>query len=378
MSQKSQPQHYKAHNLISISRSRLLHNFDLLQAQSGGLEMIPVLKSNAYGHGIEQVAEILKDRKFPYIAVDSYHEYRRVRAVSQQPVLIIGALDCAQIPDLEFDGTAVFVQDKATVEALSKAGQPINIHLDVDTGMNRYGARLDEVEELLEAIARHDSLQLAGVASHFADADNPDDAFSQSQAERFDSVVERVRARGFDPLWVHVANSAGTIKQFSKHANACRPGLALYGLNPLEGSDTHAETFGELQPALQFSSRIVRVRQVSAGESVGYSRTYVAREDMRIGAIPLGYYEGLPRALSSKAVLLSEDGHQLPVVGTVGMNHVMVDLGESGLDEGDIVVVMSAEKSAGNSVQSLADQSEMLNYEFLVHLSESTQRVVVD
>ena len=368
---------YQTHNRVEISKSALLHNFDLLKEVSGGLEPMPVLKSNAYGHGIEQVATALKERDFPYICVDGYYEYLQIRKVSDQPIIVMGSIALNNIPDLDFDALAFLVQDKEMIEALGKTGESIKLHLDIDTGMNRYGAHDEDLLEIFAVINEYPNLMLEGVATHFADADNPDDSFTQEQGRRFDSYVEQVREAGFDPQIIHAANSPGAPRQVSKYANAFRPGLAFYGLNPLKDEDTAGERFGNLKPALAMISTVTRVHDLHEGETVSYGRAYKADRGVRVGVIPVGYFEGLPRDLSSKAVLNSGD-EDLPVLGRICMNHTMLDLSSTSVRLGDEVVVISSDPSAANSMANLCKLDNHFVYEDLVRIAEPIRRILVD
>lgn len=156
---------YVPHTRIEVSKSALLHNLDLFTGLSGKA-VIPVLKSNAYGHGLQLVATVLKDRLVPYVAVDDYLDACRIREVSKQPVLIMGAVLPSSFGHIVYDNFAFVVQDEVTIKALGKTGQPIKVHLDCNTGMNRYGALPHEIEHLTKQILRYKSLELEGVMSH--------------------------------------------------------------------------------------------------------------------------------------------------------------------------------------------------------------------
>lgn len=366
---------YRTHNRIDISKSALLHNFDVLKEASGGLEPMPVLKSNAYGHGIELVAEALKERVFPYIAVDGYHEYLRVRRVSNQPVLVMGAIPSENISKLVYDKVAFMVQDAETVNAFGASGQDVRLHLDVDTGMNRYGSDISGLERILAAIKTHSNLHLEGVASHLADADNTAVEFTKEQGKRFDKALSHVFGAGFKPELIHISNSPGAPKKVSKYSNAFRPGLGLYGINPLTEGDAQQKTLAELRPALRFLSTVTAVRELEEGESVSYGRTYIAKKKSRIAVIPVGYYEALPRALSSKARLISKD-HELKIAGRICMNHTMLEAQSA--EVGDEVEVIGGDSQKPNSAAELSKVAGMIPYELLVDIAVDTRRRLVD
>lgn len=222
---------FVVHNLIEVSKSAILHNVELFEGL-GGHKVIPVLKANAYGHGIKQVAEALKGRKLPYIAVDGYFEALRIRAVSKQPVLVMGAIRPENFQRMRYDNFAFVVGDEATIRALGKTGKKIKVHLEANTGMNRYGAMPDEMTRLTKLILEYKNLTLEGVMSHLADADGEDPRTVTDAVNSFDRCVEAVRTAGASPTLLHVAQTAGSVSAQSKYANAMRLGIGLYGINP--------------------------------------------------------------------------------------------------------------------------------------------------
>ena len=289
-------------NRVEISRSALLHNLDLL-AEKSGLKQIPVIKSNAYGHGIEQVVKILKERDIPYVAVNDLTEVMRVQAISDQPVLIMGAIETDNLKTINCDKVAILIQDKQTLTNLSKLGKSIKVHLDIDTGMKRYGIDFEELDEYLNLIKSLPGIELEGLASHLVDGDAADTSVTDKQVKLFDQAVAKVLEKGFNPKFIHIANAPGFAKVNSKYANAMRPGIGFYGVNPLSEEDPMHDVMSGVQPALRLVSKITKVRKLKSGDSVSYNHTFTAEKDMTVGVIPVGYYEGLPRSLSNSGHL---------------------------------------------------------------------------
>lgn len=367
--------HFQTYNLIEISKSRMLWNFDFLEELSAQ-KMIPVLKSNAYGHGIEQVTEVLKDREFPYIAVNSYEEALRARAVSNQPLLIMGAIDPSDVGKLSFDNFTFLVQDLSFVEALGAIKKPINIHIDIDTGMKRYGFEQSDLRKLLDMLSGMPNLKVEGVCTHLADGDNPKEDFTSQQTQKFDEAVEQVRKAGHEPEWIHISNTPGLLKVKSKYGNSFRAGIGLYGINPLQPEDIGYEKLNQLKPALKLISTITFVRQLQPGESISYGRTWKADKPTTIAVLPLGYYEGIPRSLSSKGVVT--DGEKTyKIVGRVCMNHLMIDITGSNLKVGDKLVVISDNPMQQNSVSQMSQDYYFFSYGLLAKLSSDIRRTVV-
>lgn len=364
-------------NEITVSRSALLHNFDFFSSLLPGGYVIPVLKSNAYGHGIAEIATILKQRKFPYIAVDGYYESLAIHNVSKQPVLVMGAIKSDNFQKMNFRGLAFVVQDANTVKALAKTGRRAKVHIELETGMTRHGVTAKDLPAFLELLARYPKLAVEGVMTHLADADNPaDDSYNKKQTQAFDSAISRILEAGFKPKYIHIAQSAGSTKVSSKFANTLRIGLALYGINPLEQSDDACGQLQALKPVLSLTSTITKVSTVESGTSVSYGRTYTTSSTTKIGVLPLGYYEGLPKALSNVGTVQYGDTY-LPIAGRVCMNHTMVGLGGSGASAGDKIIIISSDKNSNNTVDNICQSHDLFSYGLLVGLNQNIRRRIV-
>ena len=366
---------FATHNRIEVSKSALLHNAALF-AHLSSKQIIPVLKGNAYGHGIEQVATALKGGSFPYIAVDGYFEALRIRKVSRQPVLVMGAIKPENFTKLKYDHFAFVVQDKQTIRALGATGKRINVHLECNTGMNRYGAAIEDIEQLTRLILQHPNLTLEGVMSHLADSDGTSETTVARAVEKFDRCVEAARQAGASPTLLHVAQTAGSLRADSKYANAMRLGIGLYGINPFPPKHPIHTKLKSLRPVLRFVSTITKVINLKKGDQVSYNYTFTASKDMRIGILPVGYYEGVPRALSNTG-RVGYKTHLLDIVGRVCMNHTMIDLSTSDATTGNEAVIFSSDPKDENSIDRCAQTHELFNYNLLTALSPDVRRILV-
>lgn len=367
---------FVTHNRIEVSKGALNHNIDLF-ARLTSKQIIPVLKGNAYGHGIELVASAIKNAKVPYIAVDGYYEALRVREVSHQPVLIMGAISDVNFSNMNYDNFAFVVGDEATIRGLGDTGKPINVHIECNTGMNRYGAKFDEIKSLTKLIISYKNLKLEGLMSHLADSDGEDPATVDIAVDQFDSFVEAVRGLGANPTILHIAQSAGSVKAKSKYANAVRLGIGLYGINPFSPHHKLHNKLGHLKPALKLVSTITKTIELKKGDKVSYNYTFAAPKDMKIGVLPIGYFEGLNRALSNKGVV-KVGNNFAPIVGRVCMNHCMISLDGLNVKEGDEVVVYNNDPRDKNSIDSISKEHGLFNYNLLTSLSPDVRRVLVE
>lgn len=369
---------YTTLNTIELSQSALTHNINLLKSLGGG-EIIPVLKSNAYGHGLTEITQMVEvsDINVPYVAVDGYFEALKIQEVSDLSVLVMGSIHPINYQNLKTDNLAFVVQTTQSVYELGKPGKGTKIHLEVDTGMHRHGVSIDELGTMLDAIKSQPNLELEGVMSHLADADNPkDDSYTKEQIKRFDQAAEAVVKAGFQPKYFHLAQTPGSTRKKSKFANTVRPGIGIYGINPLEKADKHFKELDKLRPVLTLKSRIGAIQRLKKGDRVSYNGIFTAPKNMKVGVLPLGYYEGINRKLSNEGVVKS-GGKYLPIVGRVCMNHTIIDITGTRLKAFDEVVVISNITEDKNSIANISKQIGMLNYEFMVHISESIRRIVV-
>ena len=372
---------FVTHNLIEVSASALKHNVDVF-TEFSGKRVIPVLKGNAYGHGIEPVVAALKDRSFPYVAVDGYFEALRIREVSTRPVLVMGAILPENFARMKYDKFAFVVQDETTIHALGKTGKRIKVHLEANTGMNRYGAKLSEVVALAKLVRGYNNLELEGVMSHLADSDGDDPATVDVAVDIFDACVEAIKATGADPTIIHIAQSAGSLKVKSKYANTIRLGIGLYGVNPFpKEHELYEKLRNELRPALRLTSTITKVTQLEEGDKVSYNYTFTAPNKMKIGVLPIGYYEGawsLARGAYKKTGSVRIGQSYAPIVGRVCMNHTMIGLDGIDAKVGDKVVVYSDHPKDKNSIDSIAHDNGLFSYAILTALSSDIRRVLVD
>jgi alanine racemase len=365
-------------NNITVSRAAILHNLNLF-ADSTQQTIIPVLKGNAYGHGIAQITRILEGQKLSYVAVDGYFEALRIREVSKLPILILGAIDIRNYANLNYANFAFSVQDKATIEALASTGKQINVHLECNTGMNRYGAQLNEIDTLTRLILSHKNLHLEGVMTHLADSTAETNNTIDTASKLYDQCIEIVLSCGAQPRWYHIAQSAGAIRVISKYSNAIRLGIGLYGINPFEATHALHDQFAKtLQPALSLTSTLTKINRLAAGDQVSYGYTFTAKKAMTIGVIPFGYYEGIDRNAYSNAGIVHISDHDTPVIGRVCMNHTMISLDGIDAKIGDPVTIYSNKLASKLSIDKLAQRYHLFTYEMLARLSSDIRRQLVD
>jgi len=366
---------YQPLNLVEIKRQNLLFNYDFFK-ENTNLSIWPVLKANAYGHGIRQVTEILMRRNFEYFVVDGYHEVLEIRKITSRPVLIMGAMLPQNFSKINWKNLSIMVQDETTIRKLGSLNKKIKIHLKVNTGMNRQGFNIDQVENIVRLIKQYPKLILEGVFSHLSGADEVDSKSLRSQLKEFEKATKIVELNGMKPKFYHLSATAGALKIKNTKINAIRLGIGLYGINNLSKGDEIFEKFERLKPVLSFKSCFTTLRKIKKGEKVGYNGTWQAKKDTNIGVVPVGYYEGLDIRLNNNGWVKYKNKFY-PIVGRICMNLTMVDLGVTEAKLFDEVEVVSNDKTDKNSIAKMAKQCKTIPYELLVKINSSIRRVIV-
>ncbi|MFZ2026515.1 MAG: alanine racemase [Microgenomates group bacterium] len=364
-------------NSVVIFQNALKHNHFELQKRHPHAAICPVLKSNAYGHGLLPTARIFDRMKLPFLVVDSLYEaYELYKIGVKTPILITGytAPQNFILKPVPFH-VAVFDIDLA--RTLNEYQPGCNVHIFIDSGMSREGITVSDLPAFLEELKILKNLKVVGLCSHLADADNPQStAHMNSQIDTFKQAYAIVKEYGFDPKWRHISASGGAFKIMDETFTMLRVGLAHYGISPLEETDPHKNAVS-LMPALEFHSTLAQIKKIPKGAVVGYGCTYTASSDMTVGLLPAGYYEGVDRRLSSKGFVKIRE-HMCPIIGRVSMNMTTIDItGLKNPTVGEKVVVYSSYPKDRNSLVNTAKIAETIPYDLLVHLAESVKRVVI-
>ncbi|MBI4053879.1 MAG: alanine racemase [Candidatus Doudnabacteria bacterium] len=359
---------------ISIFSDSLTDNLRAYQRKYPGVQFAPVLKSNAYGHGLVEVAAILDRLSPPFFAVDSFFEalsLRRARIKSK--ILIMGytreeLMTKRTLKDVSF---SVFNLERLKILA-SRLKYPGYFQLKVDTGMHRLGILASELGEALRLIKSNPNIILEGVYTHFADADNPDESFTKQQISTWNETAKIARKALDNLQFIHAAATAGIAYASEIEGNVCRLGIGLYGINVAPRAKV------DLKPALEMKSVLTGFKKVEKGDYIGYSRLFCAPGDMIVATVPVGYNEGVDLRLSNKGVLLVR-GQICPIIGRVSMNMTTIDI--SGLQnpkEGEEVVVFSNNPDDRNSVENVGKTCGIRNpRELLVRFPSYLRREVV-
>lgn len=342
---------------VEISRTAILENLKSMQTLAPNCGIAPVLKSNAYGHGLVLLAELLKDENVPFFCVDSYPEAEQIRRAGiKKAILVMGHTPTETIEKNKLKNISFVI---FSIEQLRTLKRGV-VHLKFDTGMHRQGILYSDLDKVFPLLK---NLKVEGVMSHFAESEKPDSKLTKLQIERWNKIAKRFQS-DFPVKYYHCANSGAFGFAGEINANVGRSGIALYGIGT------------GLQPALQIKSIISEIREIEAGESVGYNGTFVAEKKSRIATVPVGFFEGLNRKLSGKGVFLI-NGEVAPLTGRVSMNISSCDVTDLEVEVGDVVTVISNKPKDLNSIENIAKICDTSHYEILVNIPPHLRRILI-
>lgn len=362
-----------------IDLNAITFNVKALQRHVGrAVEIIAVVKANAYGHGAVAVARTAVEAGATRLAVHRAIEGIELRQAGiTAPILIMGYTppDGAELiarwkltPSLTTSESALAL----SAQAIS-LGASIPVHIKVDTGMSRYGLMPSELVDFLQELNNFPGLQIEGLFTHFATADWADTNFTLQQLQVFNDVLRAAQGSGLHIPIVHAANSAATLNLPQAHFNAVRLGIALYGLQPSSEWPSPIE----IRPALTLKSRVSRVRQLPAGAGVSYGRTFVTQHPTIAALIPVGYGDGYPRALSNRSSVLIR-GRRAPIIGRVCMDQFVVDVSNiPGVQLDDEVVLIGVQGNENIQAEKLAELAGTINYEITTSLLPRIPRLYI-
>ncbi|MEE2830447.1 MAG: alanine racemase [Myxococcota bacterium] len=364
-----------------VDLEALRHNCRVVlqRVAPSGATVMAAVKADAYGHGLVPVSRILVAEGVAWLGVAIVEEGLRLRRAGiDTPILVLGGiLDGAEEVSVEAGLTPVVYRQRS-IEALAAIagarGEVLDVHLKVDTGMNRLGVPLAELDDFLRRIEALGNLRIDGVLTHLAEAERSEGGMTEAQIRAFEGAVSDIRARGHQPRWVHAANSAALLTgrrlDDGPAQTLVRPGILLYGCAP----DPALEEAWPLKPVLSFETAVSFLKEVPAGSRLSYGATWEAQRPSRIATLPVGYGDGYVRALGNRAEVLVR-GRRAPVVGRVCMDLVLADVTDiPGVEEGDPVVLLGPQGEEEITAAELAGLLETIPYEVICSISPRVPR----
>jgi alanine racemase len=358
---------------LTIDLNNVAHNLSSMRKHiAPTVKVMGVVKADAYGHGMLQVARKIEAEGVDYIGVADLHEAQTLRSAGITSRILAWLHDPEDdfVSAIKLDiDVAVSSQEQLlrVQKAAAVAGKPCQIHIKVDTGLSRNGVTIDELEELLfstKAAVADGLVQTAGIFSHLSSTGVQEDL---AQIERFELALGMAKSAGVEFELRHLTASDGTLSYPQAHYDMVRVGIGLYGLSPF--SDNRAAEFG-LKPVMCAEAKVVQTKRVQAGEGVSYGYLYRTHKETTLALVPVGYAEGLPRNASGKAeVCINNKFYK--ILSRIAMDQFVVDVGDDSVSPGDRVVIFG---DCGPSADDLADAADTINYEIVTRIGSRFQR----
>ncbi|MEX1123675.1 MAG: alanine racemase [Patescibacteria group bacterium] len=363
------------HAWLEVDLNVVRNNFALIRRTVGsGVDVIAVVKTDAYGHGLEKIVETLNNQGVSMLAVMTLEEARKTRANSDKPILLMGYLDTKELTDAIDEGYVLSLYDRDQFayyqRTAERMGKTINAHLKVETGLNRLGVMPEDAAEFLTGLHHFPNLKVEAIFSHLACADKRDQNLAQLRVIQ-DLLVE---IQGKAPLLpIHLVSSYALGDFKEGYFDAVRVGLAIYG------SD---EVIKDLEPALACKSRVMQIKEIGVGEGVSYGRYFITERPTKIAVVSIGYGDGLSQVFRGNMSVLIK-GQKFPIIGQICMNHIIADVTGADIKRSDEVVVIGKQKSpdgveAEITVAELAQQGRIRHHEIVTRLGRALEKKYID
>ena len=372
---------------VEVNLTRLTQNYRAIQRAVAPAAVMPILKANAYGHGLVEIARHLASLGAPYLGVAFLEEGILLRESGvKAPILVLGGIMGNQVPKfLEYDLTLTASSIEKLMqanEAAGAVGTKAKVHLKIDTGMERIGVHYYNAAGLLETAFGCEHCQIEGIFSHFANSDSANLGSSRTQLERFNKVLRFYDERGLEAPIRHIANSGAILQLPESHLDMVRAGILLYGVYP----SAEARATIPVRPALSWKSHVVYFKVVKPGHAVSYDSTWQSDHMVRVVTIPVGYGDGYFRSLSNKSAVIIR-GKKYPVVGQICMDQMMVNIEWETAYNGDEVILLGefghgghpeSESVTAITCADLAEWAGTIPYEILTNINTRVPRVYVN
>lgn len=365
-----------------VSLDAIAHNFEEMKKNiADGTKIVAVIKADGYGHGAEAIARLIEGYEYiwGFAAATAEEAIQLKDAGVKKPVLILGLVFEEYFQELIQKEVRMTVCDYDMAKALSeeavRQGRQVHIHIGLDTGMSRIGfADKPESVEEIKRIAALSNIEIEGMFTHFARADETDKSPAEDQLKRYLAFVELLEKAGVQIPLKHCSNSAGIIRMPEANLNMVRAGITIYGIYP---SAEVERDIVKLLPAMELKSHVAFVKDLPAGTAISYGGTFASETELRVATIPVGYADGYPRTLSNKGWVLIH-GQKAPILGRICMDQFMVDVTHiADVKHGDEVTLIGRDGDESIHIDELGDLSGRFSYEFACDISKRVPRVYI-
>jgi len=363
----------KPESRAEISLDNLSFNIRSIQRKVSPSSVIPVVKADAYGHGAVPVSRRLQEEGFTTLAVSCLEEALELRESGiGQSILIFGRLFPDEITTAIKAGFRLSICSAEDIRWIEQAGQdqPAYVHVNIDTGMGRMGLMADQVSQCFDELAKSPHCLWEGIYSHFSTSDDPNKEYAYLQLSRFQEILNQIEIRKQKPSMVHMANSGAILDIAESYFDAVRPGILLYGHYP--SPETSASL--EIKQVMTLKTFVAQVREMPQGYPISYGRRWVTKRPTKIAVLPVGYADGIDRRFTNNGEVLI-GGRRCPMVGTITMDYLMVDVEEEPVRPGDEAIIWGESHQGTIQALEVAQRIGTIPYELTCGVSKRIKRV---
>lgn len=360
---------------VEVDLKQLAENYSVIKKHVGAAKIMPILKANAYGHGLVRIAQFMQELEVDYLGVAVVEEGILLRKSGITiPILVLGGILGNQIPiflkhDLTITASSI-EKLKQIDEIAGKMKVRAKVHLKIDTGMERIGVHYYNAEKFLEATLQCKHTEIEGIFSHFANSDSSDLTHAKLQLERFNEVLNFFEKHSLKTPIRHIANSGAVLQLPEANLDMVRPGIMLYGVYP---SNEVKKTL-IVKPTLTWKSLVVYFKVIKPGHPVSYGSTWQTDKNIRAVTVPVGYGDGYFRSMSHKAEVLI-NGERYPVIGTISMDQIVVNIDQNSAFNGDEVILIGSDGKNSIYCEELANWANTIPYEILTNINTRVPRI---
>jgi alanine racemase len=363
---------------VEVDLKILSENFKAVKAHVKNSKVMPILKANAYGHGLVRVAQLYEKLKADYLGVAVVEEGILLREMGIKiPILVLGGVWGNQIPlflkhNLTITASSIDKLKQIDETAVQMKTKAI-VHLKIDTGMERIGVHYYNAEKFLDAAYSYKNIFVEGIYSHFATAESSDLTFTKLQLERFNEVLNYFNKKSIKPPIRHISNSGAVLQLSEANFDMVRPGIMLFGVYPSK----NIKKTVTVKPALTWKSLVVYFKVIKAGNAVGYGLTWKPDHNIRAVTIPVGYGDGYFRSMTHKAKVLL-NGKLYPVIGNISMDQIVVNIENDSAYNSDEVILLGSDGRNSITAEDLAEWAGTIPYEILTNINTRVPRIYLE
>ena len=363
---------------VEVDLKVLSENFKQIKLNAKNSKIMPILKANAYGHGVVRVAQLYEELKADYLGVAVVEEGILLREMGiKMPVLVLGGVWGNQVPLFLKHNLTITASSIDKLKQIDETAQQMKtkakVHLKIDTGMERIGVHYYNAEKFLESAYNCKNIIVDGIYSHFAKLESEDLTFAKLQLERFNEVLDYFNKHSIKPPIRHISNSGAILQLPEANLDMVRPGIMLFGVYP---SKNIKKTIA-VKPALTWKSLVVYFKVIKSGNRVGYGLTWKPDHNIRAVTVPVGYGDGYFRSMSHKAKVLL-NGKLYPVVGNISMDQIVVNIENDSAYNGDEIILLGSDGKNSITAEDLAEWAGTIPYEILTNINTRVPRIYLE